>query len=232
MKVTVARVDVIYEVNFRRPLFDREREVPPLLQSLYDTLSDNFGISLSDVSVHLADSLPNVFAMVNLFGGAGSVELRLDRWRAVFRNIRTDEDRKIIIRCLNLAGGAIENFSDRSRSSRNLVNVSVWYVCDAGSTGVAKMLSQHGSSGMRIERGFLGSEEIEFSLYPRLLNKTEGWDVTFLVQRSWLEPSHLFINYSGTYLEGGRYNTIDQKADHIKQMFGGLLETLGLDSAS
>src|SRR5262249_60685853 len=119
MKVIVARIDVVYEVNFRRPLFDREREVPPLLQSLYDTLSDNFGISLSDVSVHLADSLPNVFAMINLFGGAGSVELRLDRWRAVFRNIRTDEDRKIIIRCLNLAGGAIENFSERSRASPN-----------------------------------------------------------------------------------------------------------------
>jgi hypothetical protein len=232
MKATIARADVTYEVTFKRPLFDRDREAPPLLQSLYDTFSDNFAISLPDVAVNFGGPPAHVSASINLFGGAGSVELLLDRWRATFRNIRTEEDRKLIIRCLNLAGGAIETFSDRLRPSRSLVTLGTWQTCDEGAAGVAKFLAEHGALRTPIDRGFLDAEQVDFSIYPRLRSVTEGWDVIFLIQASQLEGTHLFAHYNGTYIEGGRYNTVDQKAEHVRMMLTGMLEKLGVELTS
>jgi hypothetical protein len=229
MKATLARADVAYEVSFKKPLFDREREAPPLLQSLYDALSDNFPISLNDISTNMNAPPAQVSATIGLFGGAGWIELRLDRWRAGFRNLRTEEDRKLIIRCLDVAGRAIQTFSDRLRTTSTVLNVSSWLVCDQGMSGVATLLSNHGSLGIQIDRGFLGAEEIHFSINPRLRNSTEGWDVIFLFQASAMEGTHLFANFNGTYIEGGRYNTIDQRAEHVRVMLSGMLEKLGVE---
>jgi len=229
MKATVARVDVTYEVIFKRPLLDRAGSSPPFFQSLYDRLSDNFPISLADVAVHTDPHLSNVFASINLFGGAASVELRLDRWRATFRILRTDEDRKIVIRCLNLVRSVMEDLSDRVEPTRSIVTVASWYICDGGAGGVAEIMTRHGSLGTPIDQSFLGAEQVVFNINPHLRNATEGWDATFLVQPSLVEGAHLFASYTGTYIEGGRYSTIDQKAEHIKFMLSGMLEKIGVE---
>jgi hypothetical protein len=231
MKAQVARVDVSYEVSFRRPLLDWASVALPLFQSFYDRLSENFTVSLADVAVHADPHPAYAAASISLFGGAGAVELRPDRWRATFRNLRTEEDRKIVRRCLGLVESATEAGSrpDRPKSAQTLVTVASWYVCDEGATGVTELLGRHGSLGIPISRGFLGAEQIDFNVNPRLRNPTEGWDATFLIQPSVLEGTHLFANYSGTYVEGGRYNSIEQKAEHVKLMLTGMLEKIGVE---
>jgi hypothetical protein len=75
MKAQVARVNVSYEVSFRRPLLDWASAALPLFQSLYDRLSENFSLTLADVAVHADPHPAYAVASIRLFGGAGAVEL-------------------------------------------------------------------------------------------------------------------------------------------------------------
>ena len=231
MKAQVAREDVSYEVSFRRPLLDWASAALPLFQSLYDQLSENFSLTLADVAVHADPHPAYAVASIRLFGGAGAVELRPDRWRATFRNLRSDEDRKIVMRCLSLleSGVEAEGRPDRHKSAQSLVAIASWYVCEGGATAVTELLNRHGSLETPISQGFLGAEDIDFNVNPRLRNPREGWDVTFLIQPSLMEGTHLFANYSGTYIDGGRYNSIEQKAEHAKLMLTGMLEKIGVE---
>jgi hypothetical protein len=105
MKATIERADASFEVAFKKPLLDQSRGAP--LQKLYDALSENFTLSLADITVNAGPAPAQAFANVALFGGAGSIEIRMDRWRATFRGLRTPEDTKVISRCLELAEGAL-----------------------------------------------------------------------------------------------------------------------------
>jgi hypothetical protein len=240
MKAQVAREDVSYEVSFRRPLLDWANAALPLFQSLYDRLSENFSLTLADVAVHADPRPAYAVASIRLFGGAGAVELRPDRWRATFRNLRSDEDRKIVMRCLSLLESGVEaegrppemqgrETPDRHKSARSLVAMASWYVCEGGATAVTELLNRHGSLGTPISQGFLGAEDIDFNVNPRLRNPREGWDVTFLIQPSLIEGTHLFANYSGTYIDGGRYNSIEQRAEHARLMLTGMLEKIDVE---
>ncbi len=113
MKANLFRADASYEVFFKQPLLDRPSGVQAPVQSVYDALSEQFTISVADVQVNQSAIVAQTSIIFNLFNGAGSIELRPDRWRGVFRGLVSDKDTELVIRCLQTAGAAIEKTSDR-----------------------------------------------------------------------------------------------------------------------
>ena len=225
MKANAQRVDVTYEVSFKKPLISRAtREA--LFTSLYDSLAENFAVSLTDVAVNNGPAPANIFEAISLFNGSGSIVTRLDSWRAEFQTIRSEDDRKLVLRCLNLAASAIET-PDRASPARRTATVGSWLAFDEGETAVATLLEKYGNPG-KIEPGFLGAAELAFTVNPTLRNPTEGWEATFFIQKAQLPGTHLFVSYIGRYIEGGRYNSIDQLAEHIRGMLRGMLERLSV----
>jgi hypothetical protein len=205
-------------------MFEQLRNAQPL-QSLYDALAENFPVSLTDVAFNPGSMPAQVAGTINLFSGAGSVEIRLDQWRALFRGLRTAEDRKVILRCLNLAAAALEKDSDHLVPASRTVVLASWFSSEDGASGVAAMLKAK-AGPWAAAPGFksLGAEELEFTLAPLLRNTTEGWDASFFIQKSKVQGSHLFVNYTGNYIAGGRYNSVDQIDGHVESMLRALLE--------
>jgi hypothetical protein len=226
MQASLSRADVIYEVFFKRPLF-WSHNGPPLVQLVFDALSENFTVAIADINVNPGPSPSQIVVAIPMFGGAGSIELRVDRWRGTFRNIASQQDRSLILRCLNVASGAIHSSSDRSAPIRAVAAVATWYKCDLELLAVGSLLAKYWLASNELEPGFLGAAQIEYSLNPRLKNPTEGWDGLFLAQTSVAEGTQLFFHYTGTYISGGRYNSIDQQLDHAQTMIAGMLGKLG-----
>ena len=83
--------------------------------------------------------------------------------------------------------------------------------------------------GNEFEPGFLNSEQIEVSLNPRFKNSTEGWDALFLVQPSLVAGTQLFLNFTGTYIFGGRYNTIDHQLAHAQTTIKAMLKKIDFE---
>jgi hypothetical protein len=228
MKAILSRVDATYEVQFKKPLLDYGRIPESPIQLIYDALSEAASISIADIVVNPGPAPGSVSVYFSLFGGLGSIELRLDRWRATFRTIRTEDDKKIVIRLINLTATAVDQLSDRTSAARTFLSVAYWYQCDVGIDGVKKLLELLGPTTMKFDPASFGGKEIEFTLNPRVWNAEEGWDARFIVQPSLLEGSHLFLRYDSDYISGGRYNSPDERFVHVEKMTATLLDQLGL----
>ena len=181
MQANWFRADASYEVLFKRPLLDRPSGVTAPLQPVYDALSDNFAISLADVQVTQAALPTQASVTYNLFNGAGSIELRPDRWRGAFRGLMSEKDIELVIRCLQIAADAIEKTSDRMAPSRSVLTVANWFKCDINIEQVSSLLGQYWRHGKELKSGFLNSEKVRIDLNPILENEKEGWSATEVV---------------------------------------------------
>jgi hypothetical protein len=232
MKAHLFRTDASYDVFFKRPLLDRLPSVPAPLQTVYDALSDNFSISTADVQVNQGTSVADTSIVYNLFTGAGSIELRPDRWRGAFRGLISEQDIQLVLRCVQTVAAAIEKTSDRMIASRSILTVATWHQCDITVDQVAALLSTYWMPGKELKIGFLDAEKIRIELNPVLENAKEGWVATFYVAPSKVDSSQLFMNYKGTYASGGRYNSIEVQATHARSMLRGMLNELGFETPS
>jgi hypothetical protein len=229
MMASLHRADVAYEVVFKRPLLDRPAGVTAPLQSLYDALSENFTISISDVVVNQSATPSQTSATYTLFGGAGAIELRPDRWRGVFRNIASEPDIELIVRCLSVVGSALEKTSERTSPARAVVTAATWYKSDVILEQISALLKNFWVQP-DLKAGFLNAEKVDVDLNARLENSKEGWDGTFYVAPSKVADAELFINYIGTYISGGKYNSIAHQAEHCRSMLRGMLAMLGFST--
>jgi hypothetical protein len=228
MQATLASADVTYEVFFKKPLFDA-RDNAPLIQSVYDALSGSFLLSINDITVNQGPAPSQISVALSMFAGAGSIELRVDRWRGSFRRLVSSGDFDLILRCLNVTSGAMQNTSDRLSPARAKVVVASWYNCDMDLKEIEALLGRYWLKDRELHSNFLNAEQVTLTLNPYLKNATEGWDVFFLVQPSAVPGTQLFLNYTGTYIIGGRYNSIDQQSEHVRGMIEGMLKELGFE---
>jgi hypothetical protein len=231
MIASLQRAEIAYEVAFKRPLLDRPLGVPAPLQSIYDALSENFAISIADVVANQSATPSQTFATFNLFGGAGAIELRPDRWRGAFRNITSGPDLEVIIRCLAIVGSALEKTSERTSPARAVVAAATWYKTDMTLEHVTALLRKFWVQD-QLKAGFLNSEKVDLDVTARLEHSKEGWEATVYLAPSKVADAQLFINYTGTYLSGGRYNSIPLQAEHSRTMLKGMLALLGFDQQS
>jgi hypothetical protein len=195
-------------------------------------LSDNFAISVADVQVSQGAVLTQTSIIYNLFNGAGSIELRPDRWRGAFRGLISEKDIEIVLRCLQTVSAAIEKTSDRMAPSRSVFTVASWYRCDISTERVSNLLGQYWMQGKELKLGFLNAEKIRIDLNPVLENKKEGWSATFYLAASQVDTAQLFMNYIGTYVSGGLYNSIEPQAAHAQSMLVGMLNEFGFETPS
>jgi hypothetical protein len=232
MKANLFRADTSYEAFFRQPLLDRPSGVQAPLQSVYDALSEQFTITVADVQVNQSAIVAQTSVIYNLFNGAGSIELRPDRWRGVFRGLVSDKDTELVIRCLQTAGAAIEKTSDRMTPTRAILTVASWYKCDITIEQVTSLLGQYWIRQDELKSGFLNAEKAHNDLNPILKNPSEGWEAAFYVAPSKLENAELFLNYIGTYQSVGRYNSLEQQSGHLRLMLISMLKVLGFETSA
>ena len=232
MKTDFFRADTIYEVLFRRPFLDRTPDMQAPLQTVYDALSDHFAISIADILVNQSAVPSQTSVTYNLFDGAGSIDLRPDRWRGTFRQITSAKDAELVLQCLRTAGSAIEKISDRMSPLRSVVTVASWFKCDISLDEVTALLSRYWIRENELKAGLLEAEVVRNDLNPTFTNKSEGWEAIFYVAPSRVAGAELFLNYIGTYQRGGRFNSIDQHVEHCRLMVGSMLKILGFESVS
>jgi hypothetical protein len=193
---------------------------------------------LMDAATGVVEALPfgalptQTSIIYNLFNGAGSIERRPDRWLGAFRGLISEKDNEIVLRCLQTVSAAIEKTSDRMAPSRSVLTVASWYRCDISTERVSNLLGKYWMQGKELKLGFLNAEKIRIDLNPVLENTKEGWSATFYVAASQVDTAQLFMNYIGTYISGGLYNSVDRQAAHARSMLVGMLNEFGFETPS
>ena len=73
--VRAARASAYLRVTFARPIFDWQNVPRQFFEAIYDTLSPMLAVTAADFSVRVSDSLNEVAARYDLFGGPSAVVL-------------------------------------------------------------------------------------------------------------------------------------------------------------
>lgn len=228
MNATLSRANLKCEVFFRKPLFELLGATAHAAEVMYETIGEQFPLSLADINVTSGSSPANVSVRTSLFSGLGSIELWVDRYQATFRTLRTAADLRTVTGCLNVTNAAIRRFSERCAERHGAVEVASWYACEGGSGAVTALLSEHGPKQLEVDPAFLDAEQIDFSISLRLRNPSEGWTASFTLDQSLIDGADLFVLYNGSYLSGGRYNSPEERAAHIERLYQGILGRLGI----
>lgn len=229
MKATLARANISYQSFYKKPLLGAPAANPGLLEPVYDVLSENFAISISDIIGNRSVSPADNSIIFKLFGGVATIEIRADCWKAFFPGVVSEGDLALIQRCLFLVAPTIEASSTRTSPARASVGVAGWYKSDA-ELDATKMLRAYWAPDTLLEDGFLDSEKIEYTLNPKLINSAAGWDASYVIQPSALTDSHIFINYTANYICGGAYSSIEAQVKHSRFLVVGMLERLGFNT--
>lgn len=234
MKASAKRANATYQSFFKQPLLDRVPTVPAPTQVIYDALvANNFSIGLSDVLINTNTVSPaDAFASFKLFGGLATIEFRPDFWKGSFTGIVGPTDAEVARRCLTVVANEVQKISDRLQPAKATLQMATWFECEDGGKEFFALLTKFWPSKNQIEAGFLGSNEVEYTIGPTLKNSKEGWEASFVIQKSFIAGSHVFMSYTGTYLTGGRFGTLQAQDEHSNEMLQGMLRKLGIEVKS
>lgn len=223
------RINVNYQIEFVQPLFQLPSMAVQVIEAFYKTLNPRFSLQMSDLQSRSGTTYADVALIFNLFSGAGLLEIRPDKFSATFQNLRSEADLKKVRDCVELSEDTIRDLFPSLEVSRCLIRLSLWLQCEGGADAVNRILDKHGSAGFPIAKEDFGAQDLEYTLRAELKNVDERWQTGFTLQRSAISEAELFYGIDATYEAVGKYNSLEQRVEHTREMSLGLLATLGLE---
>ena len=74
----------------------------------------------------------------------------------------------------------------------------------------------------------IGATSVSSGVRFDCVNLDESWNVGIMLNKSFLRGSDLFIEFSGEYQSGSRFETFNQKLEHLSSVLTSVIEKLGL----
>ena len=74
----------------------------------------------------------------------------------------------------------------------------------------------------------IGSTKVNSQVRFDCLNTEDLWTVRITVEKSAIPDTHLFLEISGEYVAGSRFNTHEKQAEHLSAVSKPVLDKLGL----
>ena len=230
MEIWHSRAQLSYDVELLVPMFGLASTTVQNIEILYSTFSKRFPVTLANIQVGTGTTINEYVIKLTLFNGLGTIEARLDSYHAHFNNLISDQDVEVAVECLSLLESAASSLLKSAVRTRTKAVLASWYSCEGGIDAVRANFSRHSPKDIGIEVGFEAASEIQFSINGSVGNPEELWSMIFIIEPSTIENvGHLFSRFEGRYLQGGKYNTLDERRTHFNQLHHALLKASGFE---
>lgn len=230
MKASIARLDAFYEVEFRRPAFSRVASFVQIIEPLYDTFSREVRIPSDAIRVENGDSIATARVTFNLFSGKFLFEVRLDGYKAKFHDLQTQGDIELAKRHAMFFEGAVSEFMEDGFPEVWKILLPCWIsIKEPDSVEIAVQLIRNLTWLPDSHDPFgIGASSVSPGVNFDCVNSEELWDVGIMLNKSALPGSDLFVDFSGKYMSGSRYESFDQKIEHLSSVSDSVIDKLGL----
>ncbi len=224
MQTELTRAQVVYQVALKQPFFDLPGRTPESAKVIYDVISPRLPLRPSDIQVAAANNYGEYAISLSLFGGVGTIEFRIDGYRAQFDGVRSNSDLQLIVDCIGdmekMAGQILTN----AEVAGTDVSIAAWMRVEGGIEKVHSVLNQHS----RLELGSNVTRPANMILGGRLKEGDERWGARFLFEPSLnKEVDHLFVRLDVTYWPDSPYSTVEARRDHIDSVLESLFREVG-----
>jgi hypothetical protein len=229
MQFSIDRLNVTYEVAFKDPAFEIAQSAVAILTAFYQRLHPRFGVPLSDLRVLGGNALSELGVRIGLFNGQGLLEVATEKFSGSFQGLRNQQDITVVKDCIALSEEALSESLPDLKPKLTAIKTSSWLNCDGGKSGVNEVLEQIENSVVGMAAKKLGATNVSHTLRSQLGNEGEGWTLAFGMERSLVPGSDFFVVCDGTFTDGGRYAGLEERAEHVRAMYVGILGVVGLE---
>ncbi len=228
MKYNRFATNVRYQARFASPQFQLPNVAAEVIEGFYNALNPRFTLNLSDLQSLGGHSYADVALRISLLSGKGQLEVRPDRFSTFFQDLRSDEELITVRDCVELSEDALATTLPDLEVLDRAIQLSFWLKCEGGPDAVTELLNQHGQRGLPIAKEDFGAQDFDHTLRVDLRNSDERWQVNFSFQKS-VPGADLFFLVDSSYTEAGKYNSFEQRVEHITSLSLKMLKTLGLE---
>ncbi len=230
MRFSLYRLNIAYEMAFKEPAFEVPQSAVGILTAFYRALSPRFPpLRMSDLQVAGGGALSDVAVRVGLLSLNGLLEVSVEKFTGNFQALQTEEQITTVKDCIALSEEALAKALPEVEAGATAIRTTSWIKCEGGVSASQELLKRYGDSGLGMPIEKFEATGINYSPTAQLRNEAERWGVTFLLERSAIEQAHLYFMCNATYMDGGRYNSLDERAQHIRAMYLGILQHFGLE---
>ncbi|MCC7046366.1 MAG: hypothetical protein IT562_06610 [Alphaproteobacteria bacterium] len=231
MKIAAAKAQIGYEVGIRPPAFDMAANGVNSVKALYATFSPKFNISAADIQVVTQQRLSDFVIRLSAFGGLWTFDMRFEGYSVTCNNLVNDADFASAIEFITLAESFMKSVATPFSPTMTRGAVSTWFRCSGGIDAAREHLGRLVKSNLRIGPGFEGASEVHLqpSVNGALINSSEKWSIRFLWEPSVTEHGDLFYQLESRHLQGGRYETIEERRKHVDSVHDALLAQAGFE---
>lgn len=188
----------LFELNLARsfapPKFEMAANVGRLLQSLYDSLSSQFAVRLSDLSALPGTTMATIGARMTMFDGQVSIEVTPERLAISARGLRTSTDLNVAKRVAILTEQTVSNLLSDIKSGETTLSMFGWMKRNEDSDPSAKEIL----SKVQPTIGFVTSKG-ESAVYPvrmRLQSDAEAYSCDFVCDEAAVPNTQLFVSFT------------------------------------
>lgn len=232
MQSSAIRLDVVYERPFVRPMFQVSRSAVEIIECFYTTLTSEFLIAMSDLTVAHAQSMADIAIRTSLFGGNGLLELNVEKFTARFEGLRTKDDSDVAKNVILLSEAAMEKALPEAQYKGALIRTSAWMACDGGERAVQNLLNKYGTPKLAVSPSKFGADNVKPLIHTEYTNEREGWHVKLFMDLSELAGAHLYVLCNGTYTEDGKFVTFEERANHLENIYKDLFKHYDLETVA
>lgn len=232
MKYKAKTIDITYDATFAKLAPNIVGSSMNVVACLISSIGVRYPITAENVRVFPSSVLSEVKIQVDLFKGAGRLEVYADRFKGTFKNASGKEDVQTIEDCLALAIDGLREASPALAFESDNILVSAhldlqpdgkndrWSVDNYASAALADKLRTP-------ELGILTGQKMV------LISEEQHWRVAFDISPTWIDPQKgLFVTHQTFFYAGCLIQTMQDKSAHISGTLNQLLAAFDLSPTS
>ena len=228
MKVSVARFDAIYDVVFSRPAFSRVTDFVQIIEPIHDTFSKELFVPLDAIRVENGNTISTAGVIVTLLSGNCTFEVRLDGYKAHFKNLNSTEEIDRAKHLVNLFEYVVTEFLADGTPAVSEIRTPNWLVVEGGIEAAEKFVRRLTWLPDSVDPFKIGATKTSSQVNFESMCAEEAWNVGVRVEKSALSDADLFIEISNGFGPSSEFDNFQKKAEQFSSVSSDIMKTLGL----
>lgn len=228
MKARIERLDAFYEVEFLRPAFSRISSFVQIIEPIHDALSEELTIPSDAIRFENGDTIDTALVAAILSSPNCIMEARLNGYKAQFFDLKTPTNIDQAKRCMKRFETAVSGFLHDGNPITWRLEIPFWLAAEGGMGAIENMLRQLTWCSDKKDPFGINATATRSAVKFESYNREEFWSAGVYLDRAVLSSADMFVNISVEYGLGSKYNSFDDRVEHLTVLVKAILDALEL----
>jgi hypothetical protein len=225
------RLDVNFEAEMERPIFDFGRQLPEVAEAIYgalEAIDPSPRIGPGDIQGLPATTYADPMLKMRMYGGAFTVEAGANRLSASLQGLKIESDLTIARKVLEAVTSTIGHSFPESRIRTTAFRTGSWLQVEGRRPAAERLLREVARPAVAIEPDQIGASRIVYAYRGTIANDRDGWSTVVTLDQSAVASADLFWAFELRFQRNERFASLTSQIDFGRELYLKCLLSIGL----